>query len=313
MQDQKIEVSVRGKLRSLPTISIGPKVVVEITGSLIRTGRVHDEFWLATKDIPEPTEILARLEQDRSKPDIFTFAQKLPDVSPRYAYHLDWDNVAVAKFESYDEWYQAKINRGARYSIRKAARENVRTEIVSFTDDFVRGISSIYDESATRQGRRFWHFGKTFEEVKRDNMSYLDRSVFIGAYHNDELIGFIKIVFDEKVGLMMQILSKIRHFEKCTTNALLSHAVKTCESRGVKYLTYGYYIYGNKDQSSLIDFKRNNGFEKVDVPRYYVPLSRKGKVFMGLAILGGYRKFIPPFVWSCAAELRAKWNGARSR
>ena len=40
---------------------------------------------------------------------------------------------------------------------------------------------------------------------------------------------------------------------------------------------YCNYVY-NDPNSSLTEFKRRNGFEKVLLPRYYIPLTLKGKL-----------------------------------
>ena len=58
-----------------------------------------------------------------------------------------------------------------------------------------------------RGGRRFWHFGKDVETVRRGLATYLDRSEFIGAYWNEELIGFIKMVYVDQLATLMHIIS----------------------------------------------------------------------------------------------------------
>ena len=93
---------------------------------------------------------------------------------------------------------------------------------VPFDDAFVRGISAIYNESPIRQGKPFWHYGKDFEAVRRMNGTFMDRSIFIGAFFQDSLIGFVKLVSDEDRGQagLMQIVSMIQHRDKAPTNAL---------------------------------------------------------------------------------------------
>ena len=149
---------------------------------------------------------------------------------------------------------------------------------IPFDDALVRGIHSVYNESPIRQGKRFWHYGKDLEAVRRMNGTFLDRSIFIGAYFQDNLIGFVKLVSDEDRGQagLMQIVSMIQHRDKAPTNALLAQAVRSCTERGISYLWYANFTYGNKQRDSLADFKRHNGFQKVGLPRYYVPLTGRG-------------------------------------
>jgi hypothetical protein len=307
MSDQLKSISIKGKARKIRSIPVGPKAAITVKGKFIKIGEVYDEYWLEPKDIPAPTEIMECLKNASGKPDIFTFAQKLPDVSPKYDYHMEWDNLAVANFESYAEWFDKQIDRNTKKNIRKFAKEGVRVEVEPFTDEFVNGICAIYNEIEVRQDRKFWHYGKDFETVKKENGTYLDRSIFIGAYFKDELIGFLKIVFDDEVGLLMQILSKSAYHEKRPTNALLSKAVEVCESRKVKYLTYGEYVYGKKDESSLIEFKKKNGFKKVDLPRYYIPLTLKGRLALRLGLHRDEDDWIPGSVRSALVSARTKW------
>jgi hypothetical protein len=66
-----------------------------------------------------------------------------------------------------------------------------------FDDKLVAGIWEIYNESPIRQRRRFPHYGKDLETVRREEATFLDSSVFIGAFFVDKLIVFVKLVADE--------------------------------------------------------------------------------------------------------------------
>jgi len=306
MSSQVQSISIKGKQRDFPAVPIGPKAIVVIKGTFFKIAEVFDEYWLEAKDIPVPSVIIDKLNQAAGKPDVFTFAQKLPDISPKYSYHLEWDNLAVAKFESYDEWFERFVDRSVRKHIRKSVKEGLRTEIISFTDEFVKGIQQIYNELQVRQGRKFWHYGKSFAEVKQDNATYLDRSIFIGSYFENELVGFLKCVTDGEVANIMQILSKSTYFAKRPTNALIAKAVEVCASRKIKFLIYGKHTYGKKDESSLIDFKENNGFRKIELPRYYVPMTAKGHIALKFGIHKGLTNVLPSKVTKTLIRLRSK-------
>jgi hypothetical protein len=114
---------------------------------------------------------------------------------------------------------------------------------VPFTDDLVAGIVDIYNETPIRQGRPFWHYGKTFEAVKQMNATYLERSGFLGAFLGDELIGFLKIVYVNRVARLMQIVAKDAHRDKRPMNALIAKAVELCETKNCTDLVYGNYRY----------------------------------------------------------------------
>jgi hypothetical protein len=177
-----------------------------------------------------------------------------------------------------------------------------------FDDDYVRGIMGIYNETPIRQGRKFWHYGKDFEHVRAENGTYADRSVFLAAYHENEMIGYCKVVFDDSSAAIMQILSKMSHYDKRPNNALLSEAVRECSSRNIPYLLYEKYVYGNKTDSPLTEFKRRNGFVRVDVPRYLVPLTMKGRLFVSLGLHIPVRDRIPSWLKHRLIDIRQKWN-----
>ena len=86
-------------------------------------------------------------------------------------------------------------------------------------------------------------------------------------------------------------------------NALIAKAVEFCEQKGISHFIYGQFIYGNKHQSSLVEFKRRNGFEQIDFPRYYVPLTLKGAVFVRLKLYKGFGGLIPEPILQKAFEL----------
>lgn len=141
------------------------------------------------------------------------------------------------------------------------------------------------------------------QTVYRDEATYLDSSVFIGAFLGEDLIGFIKLVHDEtrtQAGLM-NILSMNRHRDKAPTNALIAQAVRSCAERNISYLVYSNFAYGEKQASSLSHFKEINGFGRVDLPRYYVPLTGIGRAAFSLGL---HRKLVEQIPEPVAAKIR---------
>jgi hypothetical protein len=292
---------------------MGENLTLVIRGRLLRTGEVHDEFWIRSNELPGLPEVVERVRALPHRPDIFTSVQKLPGLTPRYPYYYEWDNLAIASFGSYAEWFKERVDSKVRQDIRKSAKEGVRTEIVPFSDELVSGICAIYNEVPVRQGKRFQHFGESFEAVKAENETYRSRSVFIGAFIGSELIGFAKIVLDEDVAMMMQFLSKSAHFNKRPSSALIAKSVELCEQMGLKMLTYGRYSYGKKEKSGLVDFKKNLGFRKVEIPRYYVPLTLKGRLALRLGLHRGIGDLAPAWATAAMVQVREKMHGLPSR
>ena len=106
---------------------------------------------------------------------------------------------------------------------------------VELDDALIQGITEIYNETPVRQGKPFPHYGKDFSTVKSETSTLLDRSEFIGAYHGNELIGFIKLVYLGNIASILNIVSKNAHYDKRPTNALIAKAVEICSQKGISH------------------------------------------------------------------------------
>ena len=109
----------------------------------------------------------------------------------------------------------------------------------------------------------------------------------------------------------MHIVSLISQRDKAPTNALLARAVRSCAERQIKYLVYSNFAYGKKQHDSLSDFKERNGFRKVDIPRYYVPLTPLGKAAFSLRLHHRLTDHLPESVMSKLRNFREVWYGWR--
>jgi hypothetical protein len=311
MAANSLEIRERGKQINVPAMEVSGTNVI-VTGRWIKIASVHDEEYLEN-GLQDPEFYINRLKEQGSKDlkaDIFTFTQSLPDTKPRYPYPVEWDNVAAIRLSSFEEWWRSGISVRARQDIKRSAKRGVVTTVTEFNDDLVRGIVEIYNESAIRQGKPFWHYQSDFDTVRRENATYLERSVFIGAYYNDELIGFTKIVYVGKVAAMMQFVSKISHFDKRSSNALVAKAVEHSAKMGMSYLTYGKYRYGNIT-SSLTQFKHRMGFEEIFIPQFYVPLTFAGQMTIHLGLHRSLADYIPEPVLAQLRKLRSLWHGRK--
>jgi hypothetical protein len=279
---------------------------VRVQGRLIRQARLDADKYLFLDD-PEP--MLQSLRTSGVRVDLFTFVQKLPETSSRYAYPVEWDNFAALPISTFDHWWEHQIGFKARNKAKQAEKKGVIVREIPFDDDLLRGIWEVYNESPVRQGKPNAHYGKDLETVRKEEATYLDHSVFIGAYYQHKLIGFVKLVADEtrtQAGLM-NIVSMIQHRDKAPTNALVAHAVRVCADRGISYLVYSNFAYGKKERDSLSDFKERNGFQKIDVPRYYVPLTAAGAVGFRLGLHRRLAEHLPEHLIAPIRELRRLW------
>jgi hypothetical protein len=300
-----VEIAVRGKKVKVSSVRVQDRTVV-ITGRWLKIASVFDEEAVDGKVIQDAESFLRDLAGKKCGADIFTFCQRIPETQPKYSYPFEWDNSAVVPITTYDEWFGRRIGTDVKQNIKKSAKRGVVVRSATFDDQFVRGIVDIYNESPVRQGRPFWHYGKDFETVKAECSHCLDKSEFIGAYCGEEMIGFIKLLRVGATNDLVLIVSKQSHFDKKPTNALLAKAVEVCAQKGVPYLTYAKFAYGNKANSSLAEFKRRHGFEQVNFPRYYVPLTLKGRLAVKFRLYRSLKDMLPEKALNFLVKLRAR-------
>jgi len=299
------KISIKGRIHDVPGLLVGGVKVV-VSGRFPRMAFIHDEEWLEQTSMPDPVNVSKALKTGYLKADIFSFAERLPVSKPNYSYSYEMDNDAVISITSYKEWWD-KLSQESRRNVRLAGKAGVEVKVIPFDDELVRGIMAIYNEAPIRLGKPFWHYGKDFETVKSENGTYAERSDYIGAFYEGKLIGFLKMVYVDRVGNIMQILSMIRHQKKRTTNALVAKAVEVCEVRRIPYLKYCSYVYGTNESSLLTEFKRRNGFVKMDIPRYYIPLNFRGRLALKVRAHHGVKVMLPPGMLRFALQLRTKY------
>lgn len=235
------------------------------------------------KEYAKDVTINEKLVEDLRKRevDIFTFIER------RWCYTIpnpakDWikvnDNIGLLQVTSYNEWWSS-IGKKTRNMVRKAEKSGIRTTIVEPCETLAEGIWKIYNETPIRQERSFPHFGKSLNEVKKVVLSS-QNCTFIGAFLQDELVGFIQLVHGDNIAIISQILSLQKHWDKAVNNALVAKAVEVCANKKIRWLMYG--RMGN--HPSLDAFKRNNGFAQFMLTRYYIPLTKKGKIATRLGL-----------------------------
>ena len=97
----------------------------------------------------------------------------------------------------------------------------------------------------------------------------------------------------------------LRHEELQRTNALLAKAMELCCEKKFSHLIYGKFVYGTKENSPVTEFKRRNGFERLNFPRYYVPLTTVGKIAIACGLHKGVKALIPESIMNGFLSSRA--------
>lgn len=279
---------------------------IKIEGRLVRIARVDGDKY---EFVDDPEQVLEGLRACGKRIDLFTFMQKLPETSPKFRYPMEWDNLAVMPITTFDDWWTYQIRSFPRNRVRRSEKSGVLVREVPFGDALIHGICEIYRESRVRQGRRFLYYGMSPEKAREYAGTYLDRSVYIGAFLGEKLIGFAKVTYDDtrtQAGVV-HIISFMQHRDKAPTNALIAQAVRSCAERGITHLVYENFVYGKKQPDSLSNFKEVNGFKRVDVPRYYVPLTGIGWAAFNLGLHHRLIDHLPEPILARFRELRNSW------
>jgi hypothetical protein len=294
-----------GKVFRVRSVEIDGRRVFA-TGLWLKTAAIPEEELIEGDTVSDPEAFVSRLMRTGLNADLFTFAQRVPHTAPKHPLYIDWEDAAVIPITTFTQWWKERTEYSIRKAVNRARKLGVITKVIDFTDEFAAAISTIYNETPVRQGKAFWHYKKDAQTVKHELATYLDRSMFIGAYYESELIGSMKLTFVGSTATIMQILSSKKHFEKRPNNALIAKAVEMCEANSKSHLVYGNFIYFDPN-STLTEFKRRNGFEPMPLPRYYVPLTGVGKMALKLRIHRGVAGRLPKPVLSYLLKLRGHW------
>jgi hypothetical protein len=279
---------------------------VVISGKLLKVARIPHEPYDC---LDRPEEFVREVKAGRIGADIFSFLQDMSNPNPKYDFPFERHRLAVVPITTYADWEQ-RIGAKTRNMVRKAKKAGVDIRMAEFGDEFVRGVVEIYNETPVRQGSPFKHYRKPFETIKNDLATFFDRSIFVGAYAGKEMIGFTKIVkgTNGRTASLMHILSKIAARDRAPTNALIAKAIEICAERGIGHLHYGVW-----SRRGLGEFKKNHAFECFDIPRYYVALTAKGRLSLGLKLHRSLKERLPENWVDNIVTLRAKWNQLRQK
>jgi hypothetical protein len=299
-----VEVRVKGQWVTVPTLDVNGKKLFA-TGSWLRTARVRSEE-MAEQELQNPEIYIQGLKGEGGKPlkaDIFTFSQKLPATQPKYSYPFELESMAAIHFTTFDEWWTS-LPQEARKNARRSTKRGVVVRTSDFDNGLINGIRGVNDESPLRQGARNAYYGKSFEETEKLYGEFTGRCDFICAYLGEELIGFLHLIYHGEIASILNLTTKPSHFDKRPANNLMAEAVRICAEKGISYITYGQYNYGNKRDSPLREFKIRCGFKEILVPRYFVPLTLCGTLCVKSRIHRGLIGILPAPVISVALRTR---------
>jgi len=297
--NKKTVLSVRGK-------------GIRVAGRIVRIARLDGEKYVFPDD---PAALCEDLRRTRTRIDLFTFLRPLAEITAKYPFYAESDNLAVLPISTFDHWWNNQLRSYPRNRARQAGKRGVVLREVPVNEDLFKGICEIYNETPVRQGKAFPHYGMTPEQARKYASTFPDQSVWIGAFLGGQMIGFVKLVIDASgsQACMVHILSMIRHKDKAPTNALIAQAVKSCADRAIPNLVYEHFSYGKKMGDSLSHFKEVNGFQRVELPRYYIPLNSVGSLALQLRLHRRIVDHFPEPLVTKLREVRTSWYNRRFR
>jgi hypothetical protein len=275
----------RGKINHRGPIYETLKTILEVDKDIETIDYRRKIFFTIARNLEEyqknvtPTEALVRKLGERGV-DIFTFldrgwCHKLENSKP---WVKGSDNIALLHLTNYGEWWK-NIGKKTRNMIRKAEKSGIRTDIAEPNETLAKGMWKIYNETPIRQERAFPHYGISLDATMK-GLTSTKNATYVGAYMQNELVGFVQLIHGEKIAIISQILSLQKHWDKALNNALIAKAIEVCADQHEQWIMYG--RMGN--HPSLDRFKQSNGFTQFALTRYYVPVTGKGKIAIRLGL-----------------------------
>ena len=277
--------------------------------------KVARDFHNYEKNILPSDEFLEKLSLRGA--DIFTFLERkwcfqIPN--PSNSWVKAKDNVSLLVVKDYSSWWNG-VGKKTRNMVRRSEKCGVKVAVVQPSERLAEGIWKIYNETPIRQQRAFPHYGESLQDISK-KISGVQNSTFIGAFLQEDLIGFIHLLYGDNIAIISQLLSMQAQKDKAVNNVLIAKAIEVCTSSGNRWLMYG--RMGN--HPSLDKFKESNGFSKFLITRYYVPLTARGKVAIRLGLHREFKdalplslkySLIPVFNWVSRNQMRMKIRFAK--
>jgi len=264
--------------KELETIAVKKKLFFKVASDT-------DEY---ARDVIPTSDFIEKLGERGI--DIFTFIERKwcnTIFNPSEAWLKTEDNIALFQVTTYDEWWQ-NVGKKTRNMVRKAEKTGVTTEVVEPNEKLAEGIWKIFNETPIRQERAYPHYGVSLQTTTRSVFS-AQNCTFIGAFFQDELAGFTQLIHGDKISIITQILALQKHLDKAVNNALIAKAVEVCATKKIGWLMYG--RMGN--HPALDKFKQSNGFSRFPVTRYYVPITKKGRIAVKIGLHREIKDVLP--------------------
>ena len=88
------DVRVKGEAISVPSVEIAGRTVIT-SGKWLKVAAIQDEELVEGDTVADAELFISHVRESGLNADLFTFAQRLPDVTPKHGYHIEWENAAA--------------------------------------------------------------------------------------------------------------------------------------------------------------------------------------------------------------------------
>src|SRR3981081_2142537 len=112
-KSEQAEIRIAGKTLYVPSAQIRGRTVA-VTGNWLRMAAVKDEELVEGEILDDPAAFVDEMKKSPLRADLLTFAQKIPETKPKYAYHFQWDNWAAVPTTSFGDWWEERLPQEAR-------------------------------------------------------------------------------------------------------------------------------------------------------------------------------------------------------
>ena len=100
-----------------------------IRGKIIKIASIQGENWTEINFVNNYHELVKLALESNIKADIFTFAQKIPNVKPMHNFFFKFDNIAAIPLTTYQNWLNS-VSSGMRKDLKRSKKHRIYVKVV---------------------------------------------------------------------------------------------------------------------------------------------------------------------------------------
>src|SRR5204862_4500534 len=100
MKSEQTEIRIRGKTIQTVSAEVEGRTVI-VKGRWLKLAAIKDDELVQGEPVKEPKAFVGGVRTSSLRADILSFAQKVPDITPKHDLYFEWDNAAVVSTVDY--------------------------------------------------------------------------------------------------------------------------------------------------------------------------------------------------------------------